>query len=125
MIHLKRKDSLNLTCWMEIPNTSKPDLWEVVAECKIIDGGDTFLIDEIFTKPGHRRKGYASLIVQKLQTIKPVLPAGIVSTEEANGFWNKLGLRDALGDERTDYTKTVEQLLLECGEFDFKIQEVG
>ncbi len=113
-IHIKRLSSIHLECWVEIP-------FEVVAECKVIDAGDQFLVDEIYTKPKYRRKGYAKAIIEKLKTIKPVQPAGIVGTVEAVGFWDSLGMKDALGDERTDYTKTVEQLLLENCNYDFKI----
>lgn len=108
-VYLKRLSQFHLECWVEVGT-------EVVAECKVIDAGDLLLVDEIYTKLGHRRQGHATLIVDHLKTIKNVAPAGIVRTDEAQGFWKNLGMVDALASK-----PELENLLMEHSTFELKI----
>jgi len=73
--------------------------WVVVSEAVCIIAGDKCLIDTIDTPPQFRGCGYATAIVKELQKyFKSVAPIGV--RREAIPFWDKLGMRDALGTER-------------------------
>lgn len=107
-IHIKKKSSLHYEVWIE-------NFVEVIAEAKVLDAGDCWLVDEIYVHLKHRRKGLATQIIRKLETIKPVKPVGIVNTIQARNFWGALGMTDALGD--------YEELVLDNCEFDIKVEE--
>tara|TARA_R100000951_G_scaffold7705_1_gene7194 strand:- start:7454 stop:7756 length:303 start_codon:yes stop_codon:yes gene_type:complete len=96
--YYKPKGGNDAVAWVEDFCDKKMD-YIVVAEAKlIIAGNDRCLIDTIDTDPNHRRKGYASEIVEHLASIfTEVAPIGIVPTAQA--FWDKHGMEDALGDE--------------------------
>ena len=76
------------------------DDWDTVCISKVIFVGDECLVDTIDTPKQYRRKGYASQLVKELQArFKEVKPIGITSSEEARGFWDRLGMEDGMGDE--------------------------
>lgn len=109
MIHIKRKSGVHFEVWIE-------DFNQVIAEAKVLDAGDCWLVDEIYVHRLHRRKGLATKIIRKLETIKPVKPVGIENTECALGFWDKLGLVDS-------QCETHYELQLMNGEFDCKVMD--
>lgn len=94
------------------------DFVQVLAEAKVLDAGDCFLVDEIYVKQSHRRTGLATQIIRKLESIKPVKPISIQDSECAVGFWQKLDMPDALG---SSYNDTYQQLMLQNSEFDCKV----
>lgn len=83
--------------WIEAWDNSKMD-WTVVCEAQLLLAGNNCLIDTIDTKVKFRRKGYATKLVKELQTrFETVSPIGI--TASSRGFWDKLNMSDALGEE--------------------------
>ena len=96
--YFKKKGGNDAEAWVEIFCHNKMN-YIVVAEAKLIISGTALcLIDTIDTDPNHRRKGYASEIIENLASIfDEVAPIGIVP--DAQGFWDKHGMEDALGEE--------------------------
>jgi GNAT superfamily N-acetyltransferase len=81
--------------WIEVWGR---DDWEVVCEAFLLLTPDQILIDNIETKLPHRNRGYATALIERLKkTGKIVAPIGIKPS--ATGFWEKLGMSDALGQE--------------------------
>ena len=98
-IFLKSLNDVKANCWIEEWSDAKGD-WEVVCEALIIVAGDELMVDHIETAVGHRRKGYATAIIDKLKsTGKKVTPIGILPFANAQGFWKAMGMTDGLGEE--------------------------
>lgn len=96
--YIKKRRDNTAEAWIE--DWGKYD-WELRCEAKLIIFGDKCLIDAITTDPKHRRKGYATALVKNLQErFSEVAPIGVVPT--AQGFWDKFGMVDAMGEERDE-----------------------
>ncbi len=77
----------------------KADDFEITCRAKLLFMGKNCLIDTIDTPIKFRKKGYATALVKELQKyFDKVEPIGV--RLESKGFWDKLGLEDALGEER-------------------------
>ena len=97
---IKNKGGSKAEAWIEDWLPKSID-WEVVAVATLIVTKDQCLIDTIDTDPKYRRRGYASAIVKELQQrFTEVAPIGVVPTTQ--GFWDKFGMVDALGEERDE-----------------------
>jgi GNAT superfamily N-acetyltransferase len=88
---IKNRGANKLEAWVEIID-------DVVCESKLLLMGTTCLINTIDTKPEHQGKGYATFLVKELQKKFPKV-APIRVTRSAEGFWDRLGMKDALGKE--------------------------
>ena len=94
---IKNKGGNKAEAWIEDFIQSEMD-WTVVSVANLIVTNDQCLIDTIDTDPKYRRKGYASTIVKELQArFTEVAPIGVIPTSQ--GFWDKFGMVDALGEE--------------------------
>ncbi len=120
-IYIKPLGGFVTEVWIEIPNSSSPDLFEVVCEARVIDTDESFIVDEIYTKAEYRRRGYARALIKKLQSIKTVIPFAISSTVEATSFWDSLGMGDLEDGARPEIAKALEQM--NNVEFNHKIEE--
>lgn len=118
-LHLESPSPNVCECWIEVlsPDTVT---WEVIAECKVLDSGDTFVVDEIYTKARYRRLGYATRIIRKLQSIKNVVPLVVMDSKEAKAFWSKMNV--TLSRTREDQAK-YDELAIKYSEFNFRIEE--
>jgi hypothetical protein len=98
---LKNRGGGKAEAWLE-DFDGRPEIldWQVTCYAKLMlmpDG--ECLIDTIDTPTRYSRQGYATELVKNLQKqFKSVAPIGI--TPSGKPFWDKLGMTDALGDER-------------------------
>lgn len=120
-IHIKPLGGFVTEVWIEIPNPSSPDLFEVVCEARVIDTDESFIVDELYTKAEYRRRGYARALIKKLQSIKSVIPFAISNTYEATSFWDSLGLYESVA--RFEPRPEIAKALLYINEFNHKIEE--
>jgi len=98
-IHIKNLGAGKAEAFLEVWDNQLNDL-RTACVARLLIVGDKCLIDTIDTGPTFRRKGYASALVKELQNrFNKVAPIGIENTVEAQGFWEKLGMEDALGHE--------------------------
>lgn len=84
----------NCIAWVEVWEGSE---WQQSTEAKLIVFGSSCYIDFIYTPFRYREKGHATFLVNQLrERFWKVTPISVL--DSAVGFWNKLGMADALGD---------------------------
>lgn len=95
---IKNLGGFNSEAWIEDWQHEESE-WAVVSSAKLLITDDGCLIDTIETPIKFQRKGYASAIVNGLKEhFKKVEPIGV--EPQSKDFWDKLGMSDALGEER-------------------------
>jgi len=88
--YYKKLDPINAEAWVESST-------EVLAYSKLILADGKCFIATIDTDPKHQKKGYATLIINKLvQKFDTVEPINIIPT--AQGFWDKFNMKDGCGE---------------------------
>src|SRR5271166_4735929 len=95
--HIKDKGANRAEAWIEecIGND-----WKVVCDAYLFTAENKIMVDDIVTSPEFRRQGYATKLIEKLQsTGKEVFPIGIKNKPDAQGFWKSLNMIDGLGEE--------------------------
>ena len=86
--------------WLEFWDSSQNE-WEIGCRAKLLFMGKKCLIDTLDTPFKFRKRGYATQVVKELRSkFDEVEPIGV--TASARGFWDRLGMRDGLGEERED-----------------------
>ena len=95
--YIKNKCPTTAEAWIEDFCPKEID-WIVVCNSELIIAGNKCLIDTIETNLKYRRKGYATMLINELQSrFDEVEPIGIVP--ESRGFWDKLDMEDGLGGD--------------------------
>lgn len=84
--HIKSKGDQVLECWVEMFDGKH---WHVVSESRILWAGNELLIDSMTVYPQFQRRGYGTMMVNKLrESGKRVVPIGVLKSAEA--FWDKV-----------------------------------
>jgi GNAT superfamily N-acetyltransferase len=96
-VFIKDVGGNKIQAWVEDWD-QKQDEWETVSQANCIVMGKKCMVDTIDTPPKYRKKGYATAIIRELQKyFSEVAPIGV--TASGRRFWDKLGMKDALGEE--------------------------
>ena len=64
---------------------------EVCTACYMRDKAQRVVIIQLDTPVEHRGNGYATALLERIQSLEEAGPIRVISTSHATGFYNKLG----------------------------------
>lgn len=82
----KQKSDVIVECWIEVFHDGD---WNIASESRVIIAGGDLLIDSLTVYPQYQRRGYGTMMVNKLkETGKRVKPIDVLPSAE--GFWDRV-----------------------------------